>query len=113
MSRELFYYSTGALLGLAVGTNIGIAVTKDKEDAQGRVAEVQRYNHDLQPQLEKSGRLVAQLVLRDRDNQEYRFRSEGPDGSEQMCEGEYKVADGQAVPTGDLSCTTSEKIAGQ
>lgn len=97
------------LLAWNIGWNSGILLTKHTENAEGRVEQVQKYNEELQHQLQPGHKLIAHLVLKD-GAKTYSFETVGETGQAETCTGEYQVKQQHAAATGRLACTETMPV---
>jgi hypothetical protein len=108
MSKESNGALPMALIGISLGLSIGniagsARVNAEKEHSRERVEAIQHEYADIENELEKNGREVGSLILKDLDKTfTYNIST---DGKSESCNGHYTVEQNTAKVAGDIACT--------
>lgn len=108
MEVPALFLLPAVLLGGEVGALIGSGIQQSSDNVDGRVAEIQTYNNQLQNQLEVGSRVVAHLSLTNDGDRTYTFDSVNSIGQKEVCTGDYDVQkDDTARLVGSMACTVT------
>ena len=94
----------GVSLGLSIGNIFAAArVNNEKQHANERVEAVQHQYADIEKEIERGGRNIGSLVLKDTDKT-FSYNVSSGEKSEN-CTGHYEIQQNTAKIAGDIACT--------